>query len=156
MSDSRLRFTIPSRLHKISRFGNAMFSLIESFVHKPSFFRSSGASTIPCLIASAGRLTVISFPSSSMLPASLRSTPKIARVVSVLPAPIRPAIPSTSPSNTSNETSRTARPERRFLTENIFLPFATAVRGNCSFISRPTIFLIISSIGISVKFPPVM
>ena len=133
-----------------------MFSLIESFVHSPSFFLSSGASTTPCLIASVGQLTKISLPSSSIVPPSFASTPNSARVDSVRPAPISPAMPRISPSYTSNDTSRTILPDERFLIENIFLPFGVDMRGNFSLISRPTIFLIISSMRISLKLPRVI
>ena len=147
---------MPKRLHKISRFGNAIFSLIESFVHSPSFFRSSGASTTPCLIASVGQLTKISLPSSSIVPPFFASTPNSARVDSVRPAPISPAMPRISPSYTSNDTSRTILPAERFFIENIFLPLGIDTRGNFSLISRPTIFLIISSIRMSLNSPRVM
>ena len=93
-----LRFTTPSLLQAMSRFGSSMLERMESFTHRPSFLRSSGASTTPWRMASMGFLILISLPSSQISPDSLGSTPKIARVVSVRPAPIRPAKPRISPS----------------------------------------------------------
>ena len=98
ISRSFFAFTTPAPLQRISRFGSAMFSRIDSLVHSPSFLRSSGASTIPALIASIGHLMSRGFPSRRTSPPSFGSTPKIARVVSVRPAPISPAMPTISPS----------------------------------------------------------
>ena len=54
---------------------------------------------MPRRIAVFGSLTRTDLPFSSICPASSRSAPKMARATSVLPAPIRPARPSISPSH---------------------------------------------------------
>ena len=41
------RSTVPSLAQIRSRLGRAMLLRMESLVHRPSFFRSSGASTMP-------------------------------------------------------------------------------------------------------------
>ena len=54
ISSSLDRLTTPILLHSKSRFGRAILCRILSFVHSPSFFLSSGASTIPACMASSG------------------------------------------------------------------------------------------------------
>ena len=156
MTSSFFRLTTPSLLHSRSRLGRAMFSRMGSLVHRPSFFRSSGASTIPALMASSGQWMVTDFPSRMISPDSLGSTPKIARVVSVRPAPISPAKPTISPAYTSKFTSRTIRPAFRFRTSKTFSPFSHSTLGNFSLISRPTMLVMISSMVVSLKFMEVM
>ena len=82
----------------MSRFGSAMLLRMDSFVHRPSFLRSSGASTMPSRMESVGLAMVSALPFRMISPDSTGSAPKIARMVSVRPAPTRPEKPSTSPS----------------------------------------------------------
>ena len=52
--------------------------------------------------------------------------------------------------------SRTRCPAFKFFTSKIFFPFGQETLGNCSLISRPTMFAMICSIVISAKFPSVI
>ncbi len=99
---------------------------------------------------------VIFLPSRKISPDSLGSAPKMARVVSVLPAPMSPAKPTISPAYSEKLMSRTMRPALRCLTSKIFSPFWHSTRGNCSLISLPTMLVIISAIVVSAKFIDVM
>ena len=96
-------------------------------------------------MASIGPLMVISFPSRKSWPLCLGSTPNIARVVSVRPAPMSPAIPTISPAYSEKLMSRTSLPAFKFLTSNTFPPRGQTTFGNFSLISRPTMLAMISS-----------
>src|SRR5215467_1412040 len=63
----------------------------------------------PSLVRTCTGSPVIAFPASSTWPAVARVCPVTTSNSVVLPAPFGPAMPSTSPGPTSNETSATAR-----------------------------------------------
>ena len=71
----------------------------------PCSLRFSGTMAIPILIAWAGFLISSLFPSNMISPLSGCSKPNNADAISVLPAPIRPVTPSTSPFFISKLTS---------------------------------------------------
>ena len=98
-----------------------------------------------------GQFILTSLPSRKNCPLVFWSTPKIARVVSVRPAPISPAKPTISPSYREKLMSRTSRPAFKFLTSKTFSPFSQVTRGNCSLISRPTMLAMILSMVRSLK-----
>ena len=82
--------------------------------------------------------------------------PNNVRAISVLPAPIRPATPTISPSFTSNETSCAIVSEHKCCTLKIVFPTGTVILGYFSRIVRPTIFVMIVSISKSAKEPVVI
>ena len=81
---------IPTRAERFE------FSPIVLDVARPSLWRSSLKSPTPC----ARRARGVAGPSNTptrMLPCRTGSSPKTARTISVRPAPMSPAMPSTSP-----------------------------------------------------------
>ena len=83
---------------------------MEKLVRMPSAakiawcLRSSGTRPMPSAMASAGDAGAIGLPSSVMVPAAMRSAPKMARASSVRPEPTRPATPRISPALRSRST----------------------------------------------------
>ena len=84
-------------LANLGRAAATMFSLTERSGIMPSNLRSSGKKAIPAFIAAPGEPVFMSLPSTLTDPESIGSAPKMALAVSVLPAPRRPASPTTSP-----------------------------------------------------------
>ena len=78
-----------------------MFSRIESPGKMPSALRSSGRNARPSGTASAGERSFTRRSSTSTVPSSGGSAPKIALAVSVRPEPMNPASPTVSPRRTS-------------------------------------------------------
>ncbi len=114
----------------------------------PSPLRSSVKNPIPEAIASRGCLISSSSPLNIILPPSFSSRPKIARAVSVRPAPTNPPTPKISPALTWNEISVILF-EVSPSTAKSFSPIVFSTLGNLSFSSRPTMYLMISSIDTS-------
>ena len=75
--------------------------------------------------------------------------PKIACIISVLPAPISPDTPKTSPARTSKDTFSNAPGQFKFLTSNAKSPIFASLNGYLSPISLPIINLTMSFISIS-------
>ena len=91
--------------------GSAILLTTERCGMMPSRLRSSGTKPIPAAIAARVPCFVSFRPLSVIDPAVGRSAPAIKRKSSVRPAPIRPAMPSTSPRRSSKVASMTFVPE---------------------------------------------
>ena len=89
------------------RCGRLTFSRIARSRISPCSLRDSGIIAIPVAIASRGEFAWICRPSSSTRPDVCWSAPKMARAISVRPAPTRPARTTISPARTSKVTSST-------------------------------------------------
>ena len=94
-------------------------------------------------MASAGVAITSVRPPLVIVPLSSGSAPKMARVTSVRPAPIRPARPSTSPARTSKLTFSKAPRREALRTLSTVSPILAFRGGNISLSGRP----IISSIN---------
>ena len=102
-----------------------MFSRIGQLGAQPVLFPVLRAQArYPALIASEGRVDGdLLAVEENFARFSWGPTPKMARVVSVRPAPISPAKPTISPAYSEKLMSRTMRPALRCLTSKIFSPF---------------------------------
>ena len=87
------------------RFGNVILEPMEKSRIKPSLFLFSVMKAIPALMASSGFLQFRTEPFTVTVPPLCLSTPKMARMISVRPAPIRPATPRISPLRKEKEIS---------------------------------------------------
>ena len=89
-------------------------------------------------------------PWTYISPPSLGSAPKIARAVSVRPAPTSPATPRISPLRTLKDTFCTMRPAQMFLTSRAMGASAGTLRSlRVMKISRPTIMEMIFEVSTS-------
>ena len=110
---------------------------------------------MPAATASTGWRIFTSLPWTWTSPDSSGSAPKMARMTSVRPAPIRPANPRISPLRTEKLTSRTSLPRWRFLTAiSTSWPEVSGMRFSLDSRRRPTIIAITSAIGVSAGTVP--
>ena len=133
-----------------------IFSLQSRQRIRPSVLRSSVTKPMPALIASSGLRITASLPSMNTRPASFGSMPKMARAVSVRPAPTRPQIPTTSPLRASK--LMLFRMPSRLIpsTRKPTSLMGQSRLGNCSFRSCPTMPRMRSSMVISLTFTVVI
>ena len=110
--------------------------------------RSSVSNAIRDRFASSGLRIATGWPSTRISPDARPRSPKIASTSSVRCAPTSPPIPSTSPRRSWNDTFRNepATAAVRSRTSSSGLPGVCVRCGNRAVSSRPTIFVMISSI----------
>src|SRR4051794_36592018 len=128
-----------------SSFVSAMLRSTESSMTRPCWRRSSGTRPMPARIAAPGEPLGISIPSTSTVPASRLSTPKIARATSLRPAPTRPASATISPRRTSKEMSVKTPSRVSRETFSTAGPISASSLGKSASSSRPTILRTSSS-----------
>jgi len=154
VSRSRRRLNFPS-FAKSPSVARVMFPATFIVSTSPSPFRSSVAKPSPARIASSGREIETRLPSTNTSPDCFLSMPKIARAVSVRPAPTSPAMPNISPARTESDMSRTCFPALICSTRRSSRPSGILIFGNFSLSSRPTMWRMISSIVTSWTFTAV-
>ena len=93
---------------RLAVIAKAMFSTRSNSRTSPRRCRSAGMCETPASMVSAGSACVMSLPLSETVPDDGRRRPMMASTIWLWPLPSTPAMPTISPSCTSNDTPRTA------------------------------------------------
>src|SRR5271166_1622579 len=123
------------------------------FHHQPCCWRSSGTKPIPAAIARCGVWFVSAVSPINTSPLSRGSIPKIARAISLLPAPTKPAKPTISPCRTSKLMPLNTPARCKSRTRRTTLPASTFSLGYRASKDRPTILRITSLVVHSPRGP---